>query len=378
MIRATVYLLLTLWRCRWNLLRLGVAGGLLCILVADNGSRLARVQFNSLPRMDYVAEVRSLREQNRFAEALLVAETGLGELSGADRDALLREQSEVRDEQTSVLRRGKELLRGALVGEGDSLEALIGAITADMFVVGDVRDLVIQGGRLAVDGDSDELILALSAVGVLTTVMPEVDWVAAFLKVARKAGALSKRMIESLVRVIRRATDSRDYAELGRLFGFFKVLVDKSTPAGALRILRHLDDPKEAAVVADFLKRQPAGGFALHVAGKEGVEIVKASVRQSEDLLVMAAKKGDRGIAWLRSGGQRLLRPHPIVGLLKGLEKGNVQQAITRVAAEYDPYGWLAIPACAAWTFLEAAWLWRRLTTRRAAPPAAVDLAQAA
>ncbi|MGE5192036.1 MAG: hypothetical protein ACM3U2_05995 [Deltaproteobacteria bacterium] len=378
MLTATFYLLFNLWRCRWNLLRLGLAAGLLCILAADNGSRLARVQFSSLPRMDYLAEVRSLRGEHRFAEALLVAETGMGELSGAERDALLREQSEVRDEQASVLRKGKELLRGALVGEGDSLEALIGAIAADMFVVGDVRDLLIQGGRLAVDGESDELILALSAVGVLTTVMPEIDWIAAFLKVAKKAGALSQRMVESLVRVIRRATDARDYTELKRLFGFFEVLVEKSTPAGALRILRHLDDPKEVAVVADFLKRQPAGGFALHVAGKEGVEIVKTSAREAEEILILATKKGDRGVAWLRSGGQRLLRPHPIVGLLKGLEKGNVQQAITRVAAEYDPYGWLAIPACAAWVFLESAWLWKRLTAKRTPPPAATGLAEAA
>src|SRR5262249_53255959 len=238
MIRPIVSLLFNLWRCRWNLLRLGLAGGLLGILVADNGARLARVQFRSLPPMNYLGEVRNLRGEGRFAEALMVADAGLGELSGADRDALLHEQSLVREEQESVLRKGKELLRGAMVGEGDSLEALIGAIAADMLVVGDVRDLVIQGGRLAVDGESDELILALSAVGVLTTVMPEVDWVAAFLKVAKKAGALSKRMVESLVRIIRRATDTRDYTELRRLFGFFKDLVDKSTPAGALRIPR--------------------------------------------------------------------------------------------------------------------------------------------
>jgi hypothetical protein len=378
MVMSIFRLVFNCWRCRWNLLRFGIASGLLFILAGDNASRLARVQFGSIPRMDYVAEVRSLRGQNRFAEALMVAETGLGELEGAERDALLQEQSEVREDQASVLRKGKELLRGALVGEGDSLEALIGAIAADMFVVGDVRDLLIQGGRLAVDGDSDELILALSAVGVLTTVMPEVDWVAAFLKVAKKAGALSKRMVESLVRIIRRATDTRDYTELRRLFGFFKDLVDRSTPAGALRVLRHLNDPKEVAVVAGFLKRQPAGGFVLHVAGKEGVEIVKTSVRESEEILVMAAKKGDRGMAWLRGGGQRLLRPHPIIGLLKGLEKGNVQQAITRVVADYDPYGWIAIPACAAWVFLEGTWLWRRLTAKRIVPPAEAALSQAA
>lgn len=378
MITAPFRFAFNLWRCRWGVLRLSLASGLLWILVADNPSRLARVQFNSLPTMDYLGEVRNLRGEGRFAEALLVADTGLRELSGAERDALLTEQLAVQDEQASVLRKGKELLRGALVGEGDSLEALIGAIAADMFVVGDVRDLVIQGGRLAVDGESDELILALSAVGVLTSVMPEVDWIAAFLKVAKKAGALSRRMTEVLVRIIRRGIDTGNYGELQRVFGLFKVLIDQSTPAGALRVLRHLDDVKEVEVVADFLKRQPAGGFVLHIAGKEGVDIVKTSVRETETLLVMAAKKGERGIAWLRSGGYRLLRPHPIVGLLKGLRKGNLQEAITRAAAKYDPYGWMVIPACAAWVFLEASWLWRRLGVKRQQPTTASDLASAA
>ena len=368
----------TFWLCKWGLLRLTVAGGLLWVLVADNPGRLARVQFGSLPDMDYLAEVRNLSGQHRYAEALMVAQAGLEELSGTDREALLVEQKAVQEDQASVLRKGKELMRGALVGEGDSLEALIGAVAADMFVVGDVRDLVIQGGRLAVDGQTDELILALSAVGVLTTVMPEIDWIAAFLKVAKKAGALSKRMIEALVRIVRRATDTRDYAELKRVFGYFKVLIDKSTPSGALRVLRHVDDPKEIELVADFLKRKPAGGFVLHVAGKDGVDIVKASLRETEDVLVMAARKGDSGIGWLRGGGQRLMRPHLIVGALKGLQRGNIQRVVTRVAAEYDPYGWLVIPACAAWLFLEAFWLWRRLTTGAPIPHASRPLAQAA
>jgi hypothetical protein len=373
-----LHLLWNLWRCKWGIARLTLAGGLLWILVADNPARLARVQFASLPGVDYLTEVRTLSNEKRFAEALLIADAGLAELTGTDREALLSEQKEVREAQESVLRKGKELLRGALVGEGDSLEALIGAVAADMFVVGDIRDLMIQGGRLAVDGESDELILALSAVGVLTTVMPEIDWIAAFLKVAKKAGALTRHMVESLVRIIRRANDTRDYAELKRVFGFFRVLVDKATPAGALRLLRHIDDPKEVAVVADFLKRQPAGGFVLHVAGKEGVDIVKTSVRESENALVLAARKGDRGMAWLRSGGQRLLRPHLAVGLLKGLHKGNVQQVVARVAAEYDPYGWLVIPASAAWFFLEASWLWRRLTRRRPQHNPTLSLADAA
>ncbi|MBS0265493.1 MAG: hypothetical protein JSS02_26410 [Planctomycetes bacterium] len=359
---AIIRVVFRLWLCKWSLLRLLIAAGLLIILATDNSARLARVHFNSMPAMDYLDDVRNLRADHRYAEALMVAEAGLDELHGSDRDHLQAEMQQIREEQESVVRRGKELLRGALVGEGDSLEALVGAVGADMFVVGDVRDLVIQGGRLAVDGDSDELILALSAVGLLTTVMPEIDWVAAFLKVAKKGGALSKRMVEGLVRLVRRATDTQDYTNLRRVFGGFQTLLEKSTPAGALRVMRYLDDTKDVELIANFLKRQKTGGFVLHVAGKDGIEILKKSSRASEDLLVQATKKGDAGMAWLRSGGQRLLRPHLVVGALKGLQKGTIQQAVTRIAAEYDPYGWLVIPACAVWTFLEAVGLWKRLT----------------
>lgn len=359
-----IRLCFAIWSCKWGVARLAVAGGILWVLVADNPSRLARVQFSSLPQMDYLGEARSLRAEHRYAEALLVCDAGLEQVEGEAHAALESERRATRDEQESVLRRGKELLRGALVGEGDSIEALIGAIAADMLVLGDVRDLVIQGGRLAVDGETDELVLALSAAGVLTTVLPEIDWIAAVLKVAKKAGSLSRRMIEALVRIVRRANDTRDYAELRRLFGHFKTLFEKATPAGALRLLRHLDDPKEIEAVAGFLKREPAGGFVLHVAGKDGVELLKTSVRESEQVLVLAARKGDRGIAWLRTGAQRLFRPHPLIGLAKGLHKGTVPELVMRVADEYDPRGWFVIPACAAWAFLEAAWLWRRLGAR--------------
>lgn len=54
------------------------------------------------------------------------------------------------------------------LGAHDSLEGWIGAVAADFFIVGDVRDLVIEGGELALDGESDEVILALSGIGLAT------------------------------------------------------------------------------------------------------------------------------------------------------------------------------------------------------------------
>lgn len=351
----------TLWRSKWNLLRLTVVVYLLWIFVEDNPHRLVRLQLSAIPPADYIIEVQELARENRYAEAIMVADMGLQELSGDEKKRLQYVRENVISQRDSLLRRGGELLRGAVIGEGDSIEALIGAISADFIVVGDVRDLLIQGTKQVVDGDSDELILALSAVGLATTVMPQVDWIAALLKVSRKTGSMTTAMSKSLLKILKQAKNTGDYKAVQKLFGNVKIMADRLTPAGTLRLMRHLDDPEQIGVVARFLERTPAGGYTLHVAQKEGVQALTNSGKRVDNALVIAAKRGDRGMAWFRTGKYRLLRPHPLIGLAKGLRKGTVGEAIERITKEYlDPFGWLTIPCLFLWLFLEVALLFRR------------------
>jgi hypothetical protein len=358
-------------RLAWNgfgLLRLGIALFLLYALISDTGARLARIRYAALPDFDYTSEVGYLRQQGRFGEALMVADAGLQVVPQPGRSALQAERDLVAKAQGSYLRRARDLGLGAISGQGSSLESLLGAVTADFFVVGDIRDLAIQGGRLVLDGETDEVILVLSGIGLATTLAPEVDWVPAILKAARKSGAMSVRLGEHLVRTAR-AGRARD---LLPLFRDVRRLSDRASPGGAMRLLRHADTPEDVASLAGFLERQPSGAFALHVAGKEGADIARGAKRiagvsgeAAERALVMAARKGDKGVVWLRTGGYKALaRPHLLVGLGKALWKGNAQELAARIAAAVDPRAWWLIPALAAWVFLEIAVLGRKVGRR--------------
>jgi hypothetical protein len=349
------------FQSKWCLVRVCLAAWLLYVLIFDNPARLARLQFNALPALDYVRETSRLRQQKRYAEALLVADDGLQWLNGDDRAALEKQKEAVLRERDSILRNGSELLRGAVLGEGDSLEALIGAVTADFFVVGDIRDLLIQGAHRLVDGQADDFILALSAIGVILKVAPEIEWIPSILKFAKKAGALSKGMIHSMLQILKTAKETRDLREVEKVFHNLRVVAEKATPAGTVRVLKHLDNVAEIEEIANFVTRHPSGGFVLHVTGKEGVEVFRSTSREAENALVLAARKGERGTAWLRTGNYRLLTPHPILGLVKVLHKGTLPRAIERFAHEFlDPYGWLIIPAAALWLALEVQLLVRR------------------
>lgn len=361
-----------LWRMRWNLIRLGLAAFVLWILAADTGARLARLQLASLPDFDYVAEIRHLRQAGRFGEAAMVADAGLAATSGVDQHRVLDERQAIETERASTIRRLKDVGMGALTGSAGlsgeaSLERLGGAIAADLFVVGDIRDLLIQGSRYAVDGETDPVIVALSGLGVLTTAAPEVDWVPALLKIARKAGALTRGMQEFVIGAVK----TRRVKELEALQTGVKVLAQRASPAGAIRALRFADEPADVARLASFVQRNARGSrgaFALHIAGSEGAAFVKraetlgpSAVRAADDALVAAARKGPAGVGWLRGTAARsLLRPHPIIGLTKGLWKGNVEGFVRAAIDRVGPSVWWLLPLLAAWVFVECVLLARK------------------
>lgn len=361
---------------RWNILRLVLAGTLLWYFAADSGARLARLTLASLPDVDYAAEAEKLREMGQYGDAIVVLDAALAESSPSDaaaaprREELLAQKARIQDEQSSYLRRATEVASGAITGQGTSLESLVGAVAADFFVVGDVRDLVIQSSRYMTEGEADEVIVALSALGIATTVAPQIDWAPALFKAARRTGSLGKGLGEQIVKFVKVRDRTRLLAVMEDAAGIAR----RSSPATATRILRHADSAEDLGTFAKFAERSAArgkpGALALAVTGGAGADVLKAAakpgarlgVAAADDLVLAAAKKGPAGGAFLGSKlGARLLRPHALVGLLKGFTKGTIPDAIAKALARLDPYGWMVLPALAAWTLLELVWLGQRV-----------------
>jgi hypothetical protein len=66
-------------------------------------------------------------------------------------------------------------------------------------------------------GTGDEIVLALSATGLTTTLMPHMDWAPALLKALKRVGALNTRMIRTLKVTSRRALRTGDFSELSAM-----------------------------------------------------------------------------------------------------------------------------------------------------------------
>jgi hypothetical protein len=72
-------------------------------------------------------------------------------------------------EQRSAVHLARRFANGFFTGDTDDLASFSGTVTGDLFAFGDVRDVVVQGHRLATGEEADQLVLGLAAVGLAVT-----------------------------------------------------------------------------------------------------------------------------------------------------------------------------------------------------------------
>jgi hypothetical protein len=254
----------------------------------DNPAELSDLQLNSALRNngDVIAE--------NIQAALAANDADLAnsfvDLAGAkgialDND-LSRRVSDAVTEQNSSSHFARRFATGLVTGTADDVASLSGTIAGDLFVFGDIRDVVREGKHLAMGEDTDRLALGLATAGLAVTAATyvSVGGVApvraglTLVKDARKVGRLGEGLTEwagrsardmvdtpmlqnavasgSVMRpaqtmtAIRAAFHAEKAGALVRLAKDVGRVAEKAGTRGALDTLRIAEGPKDVARAA--------------------------------------------------------------------------------------------------------------------------------
>jgi hypothetical protein len=153
-------------------------------------------------------------------------------------DYQLRESTLVRlrdahELSATVVRNTYQFGEGFVTGTGESTAGLAGAVTSDLTVIGDLRDIALEGGRMIAGEEYSELILGLSVVGVgltAATIATGGGGIVAkagisLVKAARRTGRLTAEFSTALTRLtteavnmplLRRTISSVDLTDINR------------------------------------------------------------------------------------------------------------------------------------------------------------------
>jgi hypothetical protein len=204
-------------RLEWALTGMAVCG-VACALVLprahdagtilaaqDDPVALADAQLNSALR------TRDLSIADQIESALAAHDPDLAnsfvELAKAKNipisDVLSQRVGDAVAESSSASHVAKSFASGLVTGTADDIASMTGTVAGDLFVFGDIRDVVREGKHLVTGEPTDRLILGLAAAGIAVTAATYVSFGAAaperagltLVKDARKAGRLGEGLM---------------------------------------------------------------------------------------------------------------------------------------------------------------------------------------
>ncbi|MCP3465368.1 hypothetical protein [Bradyrhizobium sp. CCGUVB23] len=183
-------------------------------------------------------------------------------------DDLLSRVNDAVREENSTSHFAKRFATGLVTGNADDVASLSGTVAGDLFVIGDVRDIVREGKHLAMGEETDRLVLGLAAAGLAVTA-------ATYVSVG---GAAPVRAGLSLVK------DARKVGRLG-----------EGLAAWAGRSAREVVDMPmlQNAVATGSVLRPGETASAIKAAFR--VEKAGALVRLGKDVARVTEKAGTRG-----------------------------------------------------------------------------------
>ena len=189
-------------------------------------------------------------------------------------------------EENSTSNTARRFAKGLITGEADDVASLSGTVAGDLFVFGDIRDVIREGKRLVMGEDADRLVLGLASVGLAVTAATYVSVGGAvpvragltMVKDARKVGRLGAGLTEWAGRsargvvdapMLQKAVETASLARPGQTISAVKAAFkaekagalvrlakdvgrvgEKAGTKGALDVLRIADGPADVARAA--------------------------------------------------------------------------------------------------------------------------------
>jgi hypothetical protein len=198
-------------------------------------------------------------------------------------DELSRRVSDAVTEEGSSAHFAKRFATGLVTGTADDVASLSGTVAGDLFVFGDIRDVVREGKHLAMGEDTDRLVLGLATAGLAVTAVTYVSFGEAapvragltLVKDARKAGRLGEGLTEWAGRSAREVVDTP--------------VLQRAVASGSV-----LRPGETASAIRAAFRAEKAGGL-VRLAKDVGRVTEKAGTRGALDTLKIA--EGPKDVA---------------------------------------------------------------------------------
>ena len=307
------------------IIRLVIIAILVCtFIIADN--RIDK-EFAALAQINPVPQTLEMVNQQHYAEASdYLAYFMQFDYVKSDTIAVNLLQS-IEDKRNSISYQIDKITEGVLAGKSDEVGGQISAIISDFLIVGDIRDILIEGTHWFEGEEVDEFILALSSVGVVSSAASyaagtgtPVEVGVTFIKLAKKTGKLPPWMQKRVLDGVRVMKQTKNMDIITETATPIYAIVKQAGVKDGLSIVETTGDMKSLKSGVRFAETfGKQSGVVIKIAGADALRLCDEMKHIPKGTIVLSTTYGKSGMRLLHKYGNDVFLKN--IGKLKYLTR---------------------------------------------------------
>jgi hypothetical protein len=241
----------------------------------------------------------------------------------------------IQTKRDSVPYKTEKIMQGILEGKSDETVGQAAAIASDFLVIGDIRDLAIQGMHYLNNDEVDTLIVSLSSLGLLATVstaysvgtLAPVKSSISFLKYAKRKNKIPLWLQTKLIKDIQNAKQKKSLVGIQNLLAPIHKLYDKVGFIQAMNLISKSRNIKELKLLSKLGTRfKKKSQILLNISNNTAVKYMQKMPNVSPKNFLYASSYGENGLKGLHKMGANtfMKRVGFSSNLVKTTYKGNL------------------------------------------------------
>jgi hypothetical protein len=270
--------------------------------------------YHTLARVDPLPHTKALISQEHYADAQEYLEYFMQFEYVAQVPEAQELLTTIKTKRESLEYRSAKIFEGISTGTSDETEGLISAIGSDFFLIGDLRDLVIEGKHYFKEEKVDTLLVSLSTIGIVASASTFFTFgtsstakgAASVLKLAHKGRNIPPWLGKYLINQssqIRKTKSIQSVKPLLRNISDMQDIVGLKNTLKILSKSKNIDELKAMSTLSKHYGKNTA--LMLDLSNTRLLTHTDTLRSYNKNTVKLATSYGDNGFTRLLKGGEK-------------------------------------------------------------------------
>ncbi len=221
---------------------------------------------------------------------------------------------EIKNKRENLSYQASKLVEGLINGISDEAIGNTSAIISDFFLFGDLRDLTVQAIKYSNNEDTDDVIIALSAIGVIASATTYATMEAtapakvgiSSLKIARRSNKMPNWIVKYLNDSLPIIKETKSIKPISKFLDNISLIKKENNIAQTVDIISKTKDFSSLTKASKLsVKFGNQTSSLVKIAGKNSISLLDSLKYHSKSSILFASKYGENGLKALSKLGTK-------------------------------------------------------------------------